>query len=399
MTKPVTCLGAGERGFTLLEMTVASGLLLVVLLLAMRPLPSTEALFDAHSEASDMQQRMRAATDALRRDIGDAGGAGTLESDGTPLIAWTPALWPMRLGLRSPDPPGTARTDVLTILSALPLPAVPTRTAHDMAAQDGSLRVLHDPGCAPMSTVCGLAVDTDLLITDGHGTFDLFTVTEVTPPTLRVRHNGTDWTHSYPAGSRVIPVRSRTYTLRQAGNGRPPQLVRYDGTEGPDAAIVDHVVGFAVEYLADPDPPRMRRPLSDPAGPWTTYGPPPPVADEAVIPVIAGSNCLFHGNGTPLASAGLPPLGPADGPLVPLRSDQLSDGPWCPEAASPVRYDADLLRIRSVELTVRIESALDALRGPAGTFTRPGTASDPRRLLPDVELHLRITPPALVSGR
>ena len=43
--------------------------------------------------------------------------------------------------------------------------------------------------------------------------------------------------------------------------------MRYDGGSGADVPVVDHVVGLSVEYLGDPDPPRMRRPLSEQPGP------------------------------------------------------------------------------------------------------------------------------------
>jgi hypothetical protein len=83
-----------------------------------------------------------------------------------------------------------------------------------------------------------------------------------------------------------------------------------------------------------------------------------------------------------------------------LSPEQLTDGPWCPDDVAPNRYDADVLRIRAIVVSVRLESALDALRGPASVlFTRGGTARAGDHYLPDIELQTRITLPNLVEGR
>jgi hypothetical protein len=262
------------------------------------------------------------------------------------------------------------------------------------------MRVSAQPGCPPLSATCGLAEDTDVLLADAEGAFDVFTITDVTPPTLWMRHNTPDSAKVYPVGSAVMPLVMRMYSIRPPSSGRPSQLVKYDGGSGPESPVVDHVVAMTVEYFGESDPPRMRRPLSDPSGPWTTYGPRPPVADAGVVPHISGESCLFAANGTPFGTPKLPALGPAGGPLVALTEAQLTDGPWCPDSTAPGRYDADLLRIRSVQVTLRVEAALDALRGPAGLlFSRAGTARTPDRYAPDIELRARMTPRNLVLGR
>lgn len=393
-------MGTDARGFSVVELVVASALLLIVLVVGLRQVDSADSAFDTQTERVDMLQRLRASVDAIERDVASAGAAGFLGGAGTALTTWAPALWPMRLGLRGADPPGTFRADVLTILSAMPLPSVASTTMVPVPAQSGGVRVSAQPGCPPVSATCGLAEDTDVLLADAEGAFDLFTITDVTPPMLWVRHNTPDAAKVYPVGSAVIPIVMRTYSIRQASPGRPSQLVKYDGGSGPDSPVVDHVVSMAVEYFGEPDPPRMRRPLSDPSGPWTTYGPRPPAADSSVVPHISGDNCLFTANGTALGTPKLAVLGAPGGPLVPLTAARLTDGPWCPDPTAPNRYDADLLRIRSVQVTLRVESALDALRGPAGfLFARAGTARTPDRYAPDIELRARITPRNLVLGR
>jgi hypothetical protein len=71
----------------------------------------------------------------------------------------------------------------------------------------------------------------------------------------------------------------------------------------------------------------------------------------------------------------------------------LTDGPWCPDPLSPVRFDADLLRVRRIHVTLRVQSALPALRGPAGTlFARGGTARAGDRYVPDIVAQFDVAP-------
>jgi hypothetical protein len=64
------------------------------------------------------------------------------------------------------------------------------------------------------------------------------------------------------------------------------------------------------------------------------------------------------------------------------------------------RYDADLLRVRQIRLTVRVQTGQLALRGPAGSlFARPGLGKAGDRLVPDQEVRIDITPRNLNLGR
>ena len=71
--------------------------------------------------------------------------------------------------------------------------------------------------------------------------------------------------------------------------------MKYDGRQ-TDLPIADDVSALAFEYFGDPSPPVLRKPLSEPAGPWTSYGPKPPDVDvdDPATPVYgAGENCTF----------------------------------------------------------------------------------------------------------
>jgi hypothetical protein len=69
----------------------------------------------------------------------------------------------------------------------------------------------------------------------------------------------------------------------------------------------------------------------------------------------------------------------------------LADGPWCPDSASPNRFDGDLLRVRLVRLTLRVQAASVSARGAdPQLFSRPGTARDAGRLVPDLEVRVDV---------
>jgi hypothetical protein len=78
----------------------------------------------------------------------------------------------------------------------------------------------------------------------------------------------------------------------------------------------------------------------------------------------------------------------------------LSDGPWCPDATNANRWDADLLRIRRVAVTLRVEAAAAMLRGPAGPlFVNGGTARGGLAWVPDQEVRFEVAPRNLNLGR
>ncbi len=188
-----------------------------------------------------------------------------------------------------------------------------------------------------------------------------------------------------------------TYWLKSDEASLTYQLMFFDGSAA-NVPVVDHVVALGFEYFGDPQPPRMRRPLAHTTGPWTTYGPKPSLS--AVGPYGPGENCVFVSDGSAVPAARLAVLGPPGGSLVPLGPAQLTDGPWCPDASAPSRWDADLLRIRKVAVTIQVESALASLRGPAGAlFAHAGSSRGGIRWAPDLSLRFEVTPRNLAIGR
>jgi hypothetical protein len=187
-------------------------------------------------------------------------------------------------------------------------------------------------------------------------------------------------------GARVTDP-SRTYYLKHVEDAA--QLMRYDGSEST-LPVLDDVVGLGFEYFGDPQPPRALNPPGDPAM-AVTYGPAPPplTTDDAADAWGPGENCTFAAAGGAQMSR-LPSL-PGTAPVA-LGSALLTDGPWCPDAASADRFDADLLRVRLIRVRLRLQ-APRPFRGPAGVlFMNPGTAADARRYVPDQEIRVDASP-------
>jgi hypothetical protein len=110
----------------------------------------------------------------------------------------------------------------------------------------------------------------------------------------------------------------------------------------------------------------------------------------------AGESCVFAvTDGVQMSRLSTLAAGEA---LVPLSSGILSDGPWCPDAASAYRFDADLLRIRRIDVLVRAQASMPRFRGTNPLlFANPGTARAPLWLVPDQAVRLSVTPRNLRS--
>jgi hypothetical protein len=156
--------------------------------------------------------------------------------------------------------------------------------------------------------------------------------------------------------------------------------------------VLDNVVGLNFEYYGDPWPAELTHPGVDQS---TTYGPMPPAPDVLNAPWPAGENCIVQ-MVDGLQVSRLAALGNPGGGLVRLTPQQLTDGnatadsAWCPDAGNPNRFDADLLRIRRVRVTIRLQTPNASLRGsltdgPDAPFINAGTSRGGYRWVPDTD--------------
>jgi hypothetical protein len=186
----------------------------------------------------------------------------------------------------------------------------------------------------------------------------------------------------YETGASVTQIVSNTYYWCNPlpANDRPCpedptawQLRMYDGLDR-DVALVDNVVGLRFEYFGDPNPP---------------LSPKPPLGVE---------NCLYDGSGG-YKSAEMPVLATTDGSLAALPLSILNDGPWCGAASSSNRFDADLLRIRKIRVTLRMQVADPSLRGTGARWINAGTSAGGAKEVADYTVAFDVTPRNLNLAR
>ena len=237
---------------------------------------------------------------------------------------------PYRCSRAGGDPPETFRADTVTVMYSLS--SAKPRLATALPAESGQARVNIGPGCPLNDAVCGLSRASTVLASDDTRSVDAFHVDDVQDTVLVLRHTMSDSAKSYAPGSRLVEAVVRSYFLKVDAGADSVQLVRDDGN-GAAVPVVDHVVALGLEYFG------------------------------------GASN------------------------TEPLDASVLADGPWLPDAVAPNRFDADLLRIRSIAVTIRVESALATLRGPAGPlFSRGGTSRRGSRFLPDFQIRVHVSP-------
>jgi len=355
---------AADAGFTLLETLVATGLMAVVAGAVFSLANPRTAIASALPDAADMQQRARVAVDAIARDLVAAGAGLDAGADAGSLGRFLPAVLPRRTGRSGADAPDVARNDAVTLTWALGPPAQ-ALTASVLGPSATTLAVTTLPGCPIGDPLCGLAAGSDALVFDALGHADTYRVIDVQGGVATVTPHDAAATYLYPAGARIVAAATRVYYLDAVNR----QLHQYDGYLG-DTPLVDNVVGLTLEYFGDPAPPAAPKP--------------PPGLE----------NCLYDAAGQP--RGGLAVLPSADGSPVPLPLAMLRDGPWCGEGSG--RFDADLLRVRRVRVTLRVQAAADARRATGVAYATAGTSHRDDQALPDYVVTTEIAPRNLTGG-
>ena len=400
---------ASDAGFSLIEMLVATAILLVVTGGIFSLLNPAHGTYRAQPEVSDMQQRLRVAVDDLQRDLVMA-GAGTYSGpiNGS-LINYFAPLLPYTVGTIVAGSPDNPDPSAITIMYVPPTNSQ-TTIRDDMPQNSAELKVNAQPGCPTNNPLCGFEIGMRALIFDDLGNYDIFTVTQVQDDALHLQHRDDRYTTAYDAGSYITEIMSRTYYLNRAER----RLYFFDGYK-TNLPMVDNVVDLRFDYFGEPMPPALRRPVSDKdpkLGPWTTYGPKPPemIKTNTKSDWGMGENCAFKvENGQQVGRLENWLGGDPPGTLVPIPYSELSDGPWCPGYANPKgdplpnRYDADMLRVRQVRVTIRVQVGPDSLRGknPAGQtlFVNPGSSRSAEGFVPDQEIRFDVTPRNMNIGR
>jgi len=354
---------ASASGFSLVEVLIASGLTAAVTLIACRLAADAQVVSQSDGARIDLQQRARVAADVVSRSLLDAGGGPDGGPGRGPLIRSVPALVPRRVGLRVPDATNVFRSDAWTVMRAV-AEAEHAVTALPVPAGAIAIEIAPAPACGLPS--CGLAPGSHVLLVDAAGNHDVFTVTAARGMALTLRHHGGGSASSYPVGTPVIAIESSTYFFDAASR----TLREYDG-DASDVPLLDDVVGMSVRYFGEVEPPAWPRP---PGG---------------------TANCLYASDGTYLAA--LMPVLAGVGGRIELTAGMLTDGPWCGQDG--MQFDADLLRVRRVRVTLRLQASDPANRGVnPSDFRLRGVARNAAAMVPDATVTVDVAPRNLVQG-
>src|SRR5882672_9553129 len=98
---------ARERGFSLLEMTMAMALMMVVVGSVFSMMNPAQGSFSTEPEVADVQQRLRVAQDTLYKDLVMAGAGAYLGGQTGSLIYFFPSVLPFRQGAIGDAPVGS----------------------------------------------------------------------------------------------------------------------------------------------------------------------------------------------------------------------------------------------------------------------------------------------------
>ena len=361
---------SSEAGYTILELLISTAIMVTVTGAIFSLMNPAEGNAQAQPEVADMQQRMRVTSDTLSKELMMA-GAGPYQGPITgSLVNYFAPILPRRVGSMSPDPttgPGSFKSDVVT-LAYIPNSYSQTTISQAMPPKSAEVKTNGQANCPDQAKdpLCGFSEGEHVIIFDTFGNWDMFLITQVQNAAAHLQHRGDDLNYKYDAGSSITEITDYTYYLDRQNN----QLRRYDGY-GLDEPLVDNVVDLRFDYFGDPNPPMQPKPLK------------------------GNANCLYDAMGNYI---GLPVLDATEGSLAELKPEILTDGPYC--GGGDNTFDVDLLRIRKVRVTVRVQAANPAFRGSnTALFMKPGFARGGDRYVPDYRLTFDITPRNLNLAR
>lgn len=218
-----------ERGFSLLELLVASLMAVLVVGGILFLLTGLQDVHRNQQELIDAQQGARLALDQMERDLRLAG-----------------------VGLAS---------------MLAPLPVVVPRA-------DGGVELLHNQGGVTTfltqdMTGAGSALDVDdpsgfeagmtVAVYDSSGTLDLATLTSVDTGTNQLFHDGASKAYTVAAGTSISRIQTIAYEL-QPVNGVLALLRRVDGD--PPQPVALNVAALDLTYLDDDEPPQPFAPVT-----------------------------------------------------------------------------------------------------------------------------------------
>jgi hypothetical protein len=348
-----------NSGLALAELVVATAVSLAVsgALMALVRLAASAAR--TQPEVADIDQRLRTGVEGIVSRL-EVAGAGAVAGGGSvPLAQRIAVVFPHWRAVTGGDGPLSAFADRITVYAAAEASALAALSA-PMSSSSAPLALAPVAGCPHTTPTCRFLPGDTVVVFDATGQHDIATVSSVGATTLLLT-GSLSQSYSPAVGAAVAraDVRSLVFDAARA-------QLRLRTAAGADQPLVDDVVQFTVTYLGSPLPPSWPKP-------------PPGTA-----------NCVLDEAGEPR----LPEVAATWGGLAALPPEALGDGPACGTGRGA--FDADLLRVRALRITLRVQAGHPSFRSVSPRlFRRPGFATDPRSMVPDEEVTFDVALPNL----
>jgi prepilin-type N-terminal cleavage/methylation domain-containing protein len=225
----------GQRGFSIVELLVASAILFVVSGAMLGLLHDGLAGTPVIEESTDLHQRARVIADVIASEL-------RLAARGTPsgaLSRYFAAIEPKR----PTDPVGAAVPDAVTIRY------VPAGGAHARLAQPlvpgAAMAILDGAGCPANTTACGFVANTGAAVFDATGNVNFVDIETIGPGVLTIADTAAGRSTSYPAGTEIAEAMQVTFSFDASAR----QLRRTEG--GGTFVVADNVTALTFEYFDD----------------------------------------------------------------------------------------------------------------------------------------------------
>jgi hypothetical protein len=344
------------RGFSLAELLVTSAVSTLLIAALVSALAPARAGFEATPAVIELQQRSRLGMQFLSSALRGSGvhepGVQRPPSSGVFIPAVVPAL-------------ASGVGDSFSEFEVFRPVASGARGAlqQDQAAPGAAL-VLSASGCPRTPDVCGFTAGALAAISDGQGRFDVFEVGATDPAAMLVTPRS-PLSAAYRKDMQVIEIESARFRLARQPDGTN-SLVRAPAF-GNTQPIADAVVDLSISLWGEGAAPRF---TWDGTEGWASYGLDPPAATFR-----DGGGAWPTGESCTITRAALAPQSrlmdlSATGTLVQLTRSMLDDGPWCAAGASG-EYDADLVRLRRIDVSITFASLTPMLRSPFSIHPLP----------------------------
>jgi prepilin-type N-terminal cleavage/methylation domain-containing protein len=244
----------GQRGFSVIELLVASAILCAVSGAVLGLLHDGLAGTPVLEETTDLHQRARVVADAIATELRGA-AAGTPTGA---LSQYFAAVEPRRPS----DGIGVATAEVVTV-RYVPAGGAHTRLAQPLAP-GAVMAILDDTGCPVGTIACGFAANTTAVLFDTTGNASFVAIETTGPGVLTISDVSTGRTVTYPAAAEIAEALQVTFSFDSGTR----QLRRSEG--GGTFVVADNVIGVTFEYFGDDFVPLSLAQFSD--GPFLGSG-------------------------------------------------------------------------------------------------------------------------------